>query len=790
MIRNYFKTAWRNILRNKLYSGINVLGLTIGLAVGMLILLWVQNESSFDRFHRKVANIYRVNSPAGTGTLRQVYETTPAAVAPAALKEVPGVIDAVRLIPDWQYGIYSYQDKQFESPVALYADSNLLQMLDFRLLAGDKRQLWPNLQSVVITESTAKKYFGGADPMGKVILGDHKDPFVVSGVLADFPDNSSIKADLLFPIATLRRNYDGTGLLPTMESDWGNYGYLTLLEVQPGVSTAEIGKRLLSIEMRQAPQIKLSLTESIFELQPFSQVHLRKADGTAPLLQTVRIFEWIAVFILLIASINYVNLSTARAMLRAREVGVRKIIGAAKRQLFAQFVIETGIVYLLSFVLAVGLIYLVIPYYNSFADKHFRLDITDITLWKVVIVTGMGVLAASAVYPALLLTSFEPLRAIKGKIMQGVGNAAFRKVLVTVQFVFSVGLIIGTLVIGRQLSYIRERDPGYDRSQVFTFWGRAMRDHSQAVLDQLRKEPAIKEVAVSNDRIDDLHNSTGDVDWDGKPVNSQFIINFMNIDEHFLPMMKMRLVAGDNFSGRPADSAHYILNETAVRQMGISDAVGKRLQLHDVKGTIIGVIKDFNFASLHTAIGPIVLRYRRNGPSFYVKTSGREASRAIAAVSGLWKQYNPGFPFDYSFLDQNYERMYRSDIRTGGLFLWFAGIAIFLSCLGLFGLATYTAQVRTREIGIRKVLGASVASIVALLSRDFLWLVLIAIVIASPLAGWGMYRWLQDFVYRADIGWWVFALAAGSALGLALLTIGWQAVRAALANPVDALRSE
>jgi putative ABC transport system permease protein len=790
MIRNYFKTAWRNILRNKLYSGINVLGLTIGLAVGMLILFWVQDEMSFDGFHQKAATIYRVNSAAGKGALRQVYETTPAAVAPAALKEIPGVIDAVRTFPDWRYSIFSYGDKLFEKPVALYADSNLLQMLDFRLLAGDARRLWPNLQSVVITESTAKKYFGAADPMGKVIMGDHKDPFVVSGVLADFPDNSSIRADLLFPITTFRGDYNGTGYWPTLESDWGNFGYLTLLEVQPGVSTKEIGEKLLSIEMRQASQIKVSPDEMGFELQPLTQIHLRKADGSAPLLQTVHIFEWIAVFILLIASINYVNLSTARAMLRAREVGVRKIVGAAKRQLFAQFVIETGIFYLLSLLLAFGLILFVIPYYNSLADKHFRLDITDITLWKVVAVTGFEVLLASAVYPALLLSAFEPLKALKGKIMQGVANVAFRKVLVTMQFVFSVALIIGTLVIGNQLNFIRERDPGYNRSQVFTFHGRGMYDHTRAVMDQLLKEPAIKEVSVANDELVDVHNSTGDTDWDGKPVNSLFIINALNIDEHFLPMMKMSLEAGDNFSGRPVDSAHYILNETAVRQMGITNPLGKRFKVNDRDGTIIGVVRDFNFASLHTAIGPMVLRYRPAGGVFYVKTGGHEASRAIAAAQKLWRQYNPGMPFNYNFLDLTYERLYRADMRTGSLFTGFAGIAIFLSCLGLFGLATYTAQVRTREIGIRKVLGASVPSIVALLSRDFLWLVLVAIVVASPLAGWGMYRWLQDFVYRTDVAWWVFAVAGGSALGLALLTIGWRAIRAALANPVKSLRSE
>ena len=309
-------------------------------------------------------------------------------------------------------------------------------------------------------------------------------------------------------------------------------------------------------------------------------------------------------------------------------------------------------------------------------------------------------------------------------------------------------------------------------------------------MDQLRKEPAIKEIAMASNSLVDINNTTGGTNWDGKPVNSMFLVHKLGIDERFLPMMKIQLATGSNFSGRQPDSAHFILNETAVRQTGIKDPIGKRFKLGEVNGTIIGVVRDFNFASLHTGIGPLILYYSTAGSLFYVKTSGREASRAIASVQALWGRYNPGIPFDYSFLDQRYESLYRADLRTGSLFRVFAGVAIFLSCLGLFGLATYSAQVRTREIGIRKVLGASAAGIVALLSRDFLRLVLIAIVIASPLAGWGMYHWLQDFSYRIDMGWWVFVLAGGAALGLALLTIGWQAMRAAMRNPVASLRSE
>jgi putative ABC transport system permease protein len=626
--------------------------------------------------------------------------------------------------------------------------------------------------------------------MGKVILADHKDPFVVSGVLADFADNSSIHADMIFPMAIIRSAYDGTAFWKSMDSDWGNFGYTTFLQVQPGVSTADIGRKLIAIQKREAPHINVSLEENAFQLQPLLTVHLQQADGSSPLGQTVAIFLMVAVLILLIASINYINLSTARAMLRAREVGVRKIIGAARVQLFMQFVVETLIFYGMALVLALGLIEVLIPYYNDLAGKHFHFDAAAAGIWKVVAITGAGVLLASAIYPALLLSSFEPLHALKGWVARGIGNVVFRKVLVTAQFVFSVALMIGTGVIARQLAFIRDRDPGFDRSQVFTVPTRLLYGHSRTAAEQLRKEPAIKEVSIANSSLVNIDNSTGGTDWDGKPVNSMFVVHMLGIDERFLPMMKISLAAGDNFSGRQTDSMHFILNETAVRETGIRDPIGKRFKLGNVNGTIIGVVKDFNFASLHTAIGPLVLHYVTAGSLLYVKTGGREAGRAIAAVQTLWGQYNAGMPFEYSFLDQRYESLYRADVRTGSLFRMFAGIAIFLSCLGLFGLATYSAQVRTREIGIRKVLGASAASIVGLLSRDFLRLVCIAVVIASPLAGWGMYRWLQNFVYRVEVGWWVFVMAGAAALGLALLTIGWQAVRAALANPVKALRSE
>lgn len=805
MIKNYLRTACRNFLRHRLYSTITVLGLTIGLTVGMLVLLWVQDETSFDAFHRKAADIYRVNSAVGMGVSREMWNTTQAPVAVYALKEIPGVVDAARIADDYDYSIYSWKDKLFDKVNAVYTDPAFFAVFDFKLLRGDVRRPWPDNQSVLVTERMARKYFGSQDPVGKVIQGDHKDNFRISGVVADIPENSSIRADLFFPMARVEEQYQqavdayaktvppGTFYWHSLNSDWGNFGYTTFLQVQPGVDVQQIGRRLIAIQKREAPGIKVSLTENAYRLQPLTTIHLREADGKAPGMQTVRIFLVVAIFILLIASINYVNLSTARAMLRAREVSVRKIIGAARRQLFVQFMVESVLFYLVSLVLALGLIGLLIPYYNTLAGKHFELRFDDPGIWKVVGFSSLGTLLASAVYPALLLSSFEPLKALKGTVVlnrRRFGDAIFRKVLVTTQFVFSVGLMIGTLVIGRQLSYIRDLDPGYDRSQVLILRGEWVRQHADAVRSELSHVPAVKGVATSNVDLVDADNTTGDTDWDGKTPNSMFVIKPMEVDEHFIPLMKMKLVAGANFTGEATDSMHFILNETAVRLTGIKDPIGKRFKLHNVDGTIIGVVRDFNYASMREQIAPAILSYQKAAPELYVKTTGTEAPRAIAALRRLAAAYHPGFPFDYSFLDQRFEALYRADQRTDVLFRFFAGIAIFISCLGLFGLASYTAEVRTREIGIRKVLGASVGSIVRLLSRDFLRLVFVAILIASPLAWLYMYSWLQDFVYRITIGWWVFLLAGAAAILLAVLTICGQSIRAAMANPVKSLRHD
>ncbi|HTD39443.1 MAG TPA: ABC transporter permease, partial [Mucilaginibacter sp.] len=450
MIKNYFKTAWRNILKNKFYASINVIGLTVGLTVGLLILLWVNDELSFDGFHKKTDQLYRVNAQLGTGTTRQVWDGVQAPVATFALREVPGVQNAVRLVMNFSYAVFKYGDKSLKpgDNGMYYVDPSFFKVFDFKLLKGNADRPFPTDQSIVITETTAKRFFGDTDPIGKVIKGDNKDNYTVAGVIADFPENSSIKADMLFSINLQAKQYTGKDYWKSMDSDWGNYYATTFLQLQPGISVKTIEDKLTQIHIRNQPGPDAANVKYL--MQPLSKLHLYRADGAEGAIQTVKIFFIVGVLILLIACINYVNLSTARAMMRSKEVSVRKIIGAERRQLFAQFVIETVLFFTIALLLSFVAVKLLMPVYNGVSGKQMTFDLTDTSVWKVIGLIIIGTLAASSIYPALLLSSFKPINALKGKISMGIGNVLFRKVLVVTQFIFSVGLIIGTLVINAQ----------------------------------------------------------------------------------------------------------------------------------------------------------------------------------------------------------------------------------------------------------------------------------------------------------------------------------------------------
>jgi putative ABC transport system permease protein len=786
MLKNYFKTAWRNLFRNKFYSFINIAGLTAGLAIGILILLWVQDELSFDGFHKNSGNIYRVELFGGTGASKQIWESTVAPIGPLAKQELPEVQDQVRITGNWLFSLYKYKEKVFSEQNVAFADPSLFRIFDFPLVEGNTAKPFANDNSVVITKKTAKRYFGTDNAIGKVLVADGKENFTVSGVINDFPLNSSINFDMIMPMSYQVKSALVNSKMD-VNTDFSTYNYQTYFKVKPGTSLKKLTADLFNIHIKHRAED----TDAEYLLLPINKMHLYNADGTDRGIQTVRIFIIIALVILLIACINYVNLSTARSLLRAKEISMRKIIGAGKMQLFMQFLAETALLFLIATLYALFAIYLLMPLFNLLAGKQLVFNLFNPHIWLIIAITVITTLALSSIYPAMLLSSFEPLKALKGKINGSIGDALFRKILVVVQFTFSVVLIVSTLVITQQLKYIQSKNLGYDKSHVFGVWMRDASTHYDAVRAELLKQPGVEGVTRATGNI--IHNGmiSGDNSWDGKAPGQTFILHPMGIDKDFISFFKLKMQQGNGFSDAISDSTHFILNEAAIKEIGMKNPIGKHFRFQKTNGTIIGVIKDFHFASLREKIAPVIFFYRPAVyQTLYVKTSTNNAAAAIAAAGNQFKQYNGEFPFSYSFLDDVFNNLYQGEQREGTLFNYFAGMAILISCLGLLGLAAYTAQVRTREIGVRKVLGASVTGVIGLLAKDFIKLVLIGIVVATPIAWYAMTNWLNAFAYRIPIHWRVFVLAACIAIVIAFVTISFQSIKAALANPVKSLRSE
>ncbi|GGH66590.1 putative ABC transport system permease protein [Filimonas zeae] len=789
MFRNYFKTAWRNLLKNKFYSVINITGLAIGLAVGIMILLWVQDETSFDTFHTNAAHIYKVNSHLGNANA-QVWGVAPAPLTVFAKESVPDVVNGVRVMRRWNnLIIQTGNDKLYENTTA-YADSGFFSLFSFPLLQGNPDKPFTDMHSVVLTASTAKKLFGTEQAVGKT-LQINKEHTVVSAVMQDFPGNSVMQYNMIFPMTLYARNFTeagGNGDWKTIDADLGGYNYDIYFQLRPQATPEAVAKKITSIFYQH--KSGEDADGSHFVLQPLTSLHLETPDGNKGAQQTARIFLLVAALILIIACINYVNLSTARSMQRAKEVSMRKIAGAARQQLFAQFIVESALLFLFATLLAFGIIYLLLPLYNDLSGKNLRFNLLSANVWLVTGGAILGTLLLSGIYPALLLSSFRPLQALKGKLTAGIATTTFRKTLVVTQFVFSTALIISTVVIASQLQYMRSKNLGFNKEQVFTFrLDKATFPHFDVLRNKLAQMPGVLGITCSGSGLAGINGTTGDTDWEGKAPNSSMMIHEREVDENFIPLLQMQMVAGRNFTGE-GDSARYILNETAIRQMGIKDPIGKRFSLHENKGIITGVVKDYNYSSLRTAVEPIIMYYSRQNYHIYVKTTTQAAEAVIAAAKKNWEAYGSDFPFSYSFLDADFEKMYRADQRAGNLFKVFAVVTIFISALGLLGLATYTAQVKTKEMGIRKVLGASVPHITSLMAREFVQLVVLAFIIATPLAAIAMYKWLQNYTYRIQLQWWMFALTGVAAVAIALLTVAHQAIKTAIANPVNSLKAE
>lgn len=792
MWKHYIKSAIRSIKANRLFSLLNILGLAVGLTAGTILLLWSNKEQHFDDFHKKAENIYHLSVSLDVEGDLHSFDAVPGPLSVIA-KNIPGIESTIR-IHEEDDGVLSDKDGQkiFGRNKIGYVDSNFLEVFDFKRLEGRRGELLPNISSIALTKQTALKLFGTIDVIGEPVKFDHHI-FTVSAILEDFPDNSTLNYDALLPIAYFGANFTaggGNGEWKTIDQDLGNYQFQTYVLLKDSEDPNVIGHGLSAAfnKLRRAEQ------GVHFNLQNIQQMHLETIDGNKADLRMVRVMFLIGILILIIASINYVNLTTARSLSKYREVGVRKIIGASKKSLFTQFVFETLIIFLCSLALSVGLLSISKPIIAYFTNTLIFTRLNDGHTCALMGLVLVGTLMASSIYPALLLSSFNPIQAISGKSKASGKTNFIRKGLVIFQFGISFALLVSTLVMSKQMQFIQRRDLGYNKEHVFIvpLPGAAL-DHLEAITSMLNKEPAIKSIGYSSSSdVSNMTDGTGDLEWPGKPNDLNLMTGQLLVDEHFIPTMQFQFLEGHNFSGDSSDASKYIVNESAVLSMGLkAPYIGQKITFHSKPGEIIGVLKDFNYRPLNMKVAPIVLFSKWWKPAnLYVRAGGANLSQAINAVKAIYTKYADKMPFNYNFLDKNMEGHYKQQYRTGMLFKIFSGVAIFLSCLGLLGLITFTVQIRIKEIGIRKILGASITSIIRLMSKEFMILVIIGSCVFAPLTYWALGKWLQEFAYKVNLDLGPFILGLAFVLCIAFLTIGYKVIWAARANPVNSLKTE
>jgi len=788
MIRNYFKIAWRNITRHKAYSFINLSGLAIGMASSILILLWVQNELSYDRFHKNADQTYRITCDASG--FKAAVNT---AGMPAGLKaQMPEIKNTVRL-SHLSSNLFEAGTRKFEEKRVFYVDSTFFQVFSFQLVKGDPSTALNRVDGVLLTQDMAKKYFGQEDAIGKVLRKDNGSNVVVTGVLANIPANSHLQFDFLLPMSSIVQSTDDL-----KNNTWSNFNFYSYVVLDksfvPSPATfLKFNQKMNAIYKAHKPDQKI-----VFQLQPLTSIHLAaplqvdlEGHGNS---QYVTIFFIVAILILIVACINFMNLATARSARRAREIGLRKVSGAIRRQLILQFLSESVLISFLALLLALAMVYLFLPVFNNLADKQLTINFLDaklgLSLIGIAVLTGL----VSGSYPALFLSGFNPVKVLKGNMKSMGGNLTFRNTLVVMQFVVSILLLVGTVTIYNQLKFIQNRNPGFEKANLLYMpMNGDMWNKQQALKTELKRNPLTANFAVVNDLPINLIAGTLNVQWDGKDPKSQTVIPSMDINEDFLSVFKMKILKGRGFSSAfKTDSNNFVVNERMLVEMGLKpdNAIGKRLDFSGQKGNIIGVVQDFNFKPIQQAIEPLVLRFNRYGGYIILRTQPKATEATIKALEQISRQLNPAYPFKYDFLDQDLARMYKGEQKMGSIFNLFAGLAIFISCLGLYGLSAFMAEQRTREIGVRKVLGASLMNIVYLLSTGFTRLILIAIVIAVPLSWFAVNQWLQGFAYHINIGWAVFVLSSLAALFISWVTVSYESIKVAIVNPIKSLRSE
>ncbi|MBK8608879.1 MAG: ABC transporter permease [Chitinophagaceae bacterium] len=815
MIKNYFKIAFRNLWKNKGYSAINIFGLAIGLATCLLITLYVTNELSYDQYNKNAKNIYRINSDLKFNGPDLHMTQTSDMMGQTLKKDYPQVAEFTRIYANEGDKLIKKGSDFITEKRAAFVDSTFFTVFTLPAIEGDTRTALNQPNTVVITESTAKKYFpqDAVSVLGKNIdvkNGETTTPFKITAVIKDIPDNSHFKFDFLFSMKNVDYRW----------GDFTSHNFNTYLLLKPGTDYKAFEKNFPTyidkyvlpfaqqfIKIASMEEFRKSGNKLEYSLMPITKIHLYSdyAFELTPSgnIQYVYIFSAVALFILILACINFMNLSTARSAKRAKEVGIRKVLGTERKTLIAQFLVESTVTAAISLLIAILIAFFILPLFNDVAAKSLSIrDLLGAKILPFLILLPfiVGLLAGS--YPALYLSAFKPIKVLKGNTNAGFRKSNLRNVLVIFQFATSIMLIIGTIVVFSQLRYIQTKKLGFNKDQVLIIDGtRALNKNIQAFKNEVLAMPGVSSGTISSYLpVDNSSHSNNTFSKEAVMTTASSInMQTWRVDYDYITTMGMEMAAGRNFSKDfGGDSSAILITETTAKLLGFDEPVGKMLYApFDNTGykelaplQIIGVIKDFHFESLKQKLGPLCMRLGTRGDIASFKVTAADTKGLVSQIENKWKTLAPGMPFSYRFLDESFDDMYRSEQRAGTIAIVFAILAVFIACLGLFGLVTYMAEQRTKEIGIRKVLGASVGNVVTLLSKDFLLLVMVAAVIAFPVAWWAMNKWIRDFEYRINISVWIFVMAGLAALLIALITVSFQAIKAAIANPVKSLRTE
>jgi ABC-type antimicrobial peptide transport system permease subunit len=801
MLRNYFKVALRNIIRQKGYSFINITGLALGMSCCLLIMLWVMDELSYDRFHSNADRIYRIEQDQFYSERTFHVNVTPYPMAQGCKDEIPEIEYATPM-PETGTLLCRYGEKAFFEQNVLAVQPDFLSMFSFPLIRGEREGALQQPHSLLITRRMAEKYFGEEDPLGKVLTVNNKFDFTVEGVLENIPTNSIIQFDMILPYEFLKDL--GFGYLES----WGSNNIITVVQLHENADIEAVNEKITDLRFRRVEELFEDDPEGLvqfqkrrktaFMLMPLTDIHLHSYFGYSRSMGRilyVYVFSIIALFILLIACINFMNLSTARSAKRAREVGLRKVVGAARRQLIGQFYGESILLAFIGLIFALLLVTLVLPEFGSLAEKDF----SEASLFQTKFIVGMLMVTlltglVSGSYPALFLSSVIPVQVLKGALSSGSRGSAFRKILVVLQFTLSIMLIIGTIVIYNQVNFMRSKELGYDKEHLLYIPLRGdTREKFDLLKQELLEEGKVLQVTGTGHTPANIGSNTSGFDWPGKDPDYSILISVNPVGFDYVETMKIEVLEGRSFSNQfSSDTADaFMVNEEMVRIMGMESAVNQRLSYGSTDGAIIGVMKNYHFQPVNRKIEPLALHVNPNRLNYMViRLQAGDIPAAIDYVKTTWQRVIPAYPFDYKFVDQDIDRMYKGWEDMGKLLNYFTILAILIASLGLFGLASFTAEQRTKEIGVRKVLGASVRQVVLLISKEFTKWVLVANLIAWPISYYVMNNWLQGFDYRISMSWWIFISSGLLALFIALLTVSFQSIKAALANPVDALKYE